>query len=457
MSEHSSLRPKLPRFDFEAGIVIFFALVLVTVGLVVQTSAGQYLRESMRLPHDPFYTFRMQLFYLVPAIFACVFFARTNLERLRKYTWHILAGACVLLVCARFAIPGVSFCGATFPGVKVNGAWRWINLGVLRLQASDPAKIALVFALAHYLAGAQRFFQREKIEWFDRSGRFPIPTRAAREDFLNGFLKPFLIIGAVCGLVALGPDLGTMVLCATVGIAMVFLAGGRLRYLVPVVSCVAALIPGVVYFWRSRGLGRALSAIDPALADQAEIFFTNRFARVLSFLDPEGTQEAEGHQLWQSLLGFGSGGTNGVGLGDGVQYRYFMPEAHTDFVFAVVGEEFGFVRSAVVALVFLGLFVVVWFRLRKIPDVFHFCLCFGAMFFIVLQAIINMCVVTGLLPTKGMSLPFISYGGSNLVVMFSFVGIIINSMRNWRKTVFPPPLVPVEMPEEKIATREKIS
>ncbi len=450
-------RSRLPRFDFEAGIVIFVALALAVLGLVVQTSAGQYFRESMRMPPDPLYTFRMQLVYLVPAILACVFFARVNLEFLRKYTWYILVVACVLLLCARVAIPSVKFFGATFPGVEVNGSWRWINLGVLRLQASDPAKIALVFALAHYLSGAQRFLQQEKITWFGRCGKIPFPTRAARQDFLNGFLKPCLIVGVVCGLVALGPDIGTMVLCATVGFAMIFIAGGRLLYIVPVVAISLTLIAGTVFLWLNQGLGRALSFVDPALAENADVFFTNRFARVLSFLDPEKTQTAEGLQLWQALLGLGSGGTDGVGLGDGLQYRYFMPEAHTDFVFAVVGEEFGFVRAAGIAVCFLVLFGAVCRRLRKIPDVFHFNICFGAMLFVVLQALINMCVVVGLLPTKGMSLPFISYGGSNLVVMFSFVGLIINSMRSWRKTVFPPPPVPAEFPEENFSDKEKIS
>ncbi len=448
MSEGPNPRSRLPRFDFEAGIVIFVAIALAVLGLVVQTSAGQYLRESMHMPHDPLYTFRMQFVYLVPALLAGWFFARVNLEFLRKYTWHILAAACVLLVCARFAIPGVKFFGATFPGVEVNGSWRWINLGVIRLQASDPAKIALVFALAHYLAGAQRFLQQEKFEWFDSRRKIPIPSRAFRNDFLNGFFKPCLIIGAVCGLVALGPDVGTMVLCATVGLAMIFIAGGRLLYIVPVVAISAGGVAGTVLLWLNKGL---------SFSETADVFFTNRFARVLSFLDPEKTQNAEGHQLWQALLGLGTGGTNGVGLGDGVQYRYFMPEAHTDFVFAVVGEEFGFVRAAGIALCFLVLFGAVCYRLRKIPDVFHFNLCFGAMLFIVLQALINMCVVVGLLPTKGMSLPFISYGGSNLVVMFSFVGLIINSMRSWRKTVFPPSPVPAEFPEEKISDKEKIS
>lgn len=414
MTERSGSSPRLPRFDTDAGIVIFIAVVLAVFGLVIQTSAGQYMRESMRMPHDPLYTFRMQLLYLVPAVAAAVFFARVNLRWLRKYVWWWFGGACILLICARFAIPGVKFFGSTFPGVEVNGSWRWINLGIIRLQASDVAKIALVFAMAHCLAGAQRYLQHQKIKWFHPK-YFPLPSKEALVDFGEGFFKPCLVIGSVCGLIALGPDLGTMALCAAVGFTMLFLSGGRLAYIIPVVTAGLSAFSVIVYFW------------------------PNRLARVLAFLDPEGTKQNEGYQLWQALIGFGCGGPSGTGLGDGVQYRSFLPEAHTDFVFAVIGEELGFIRTTATVFCFLVLFVCVIWRLRKIPDIFHFNLCLGAMLFIVLQALINMGVVTGLLPTKGMSLPFVSYGGSNLVVMFSLVGIVINAMRSWKKEVFLPP------------------
>lgn len=420
MSEHFGAPFRRPRFDPDAGIVVLIVIGLAVFGLVVQTSAGQFMRASMRLEHDPLYTFRMQLLYFVPALAAGIFFARINLLWLRKYVWHLFAGACVLLVCARIAIPGVKLFGATFPGVEVNGSWRWINLGLLRLQASDFAKIALVFSMAHYLSDAQRFLQHEKIVWLRRRKFVFLPTREAVSDFLNGFFKPCLIIGALCGLIALGPDLGTMALCAAVGFAMLFLSGGRLRYMVPVIAAGVSVFSAVVYFW------------------------PNRLSRVLAFLDPEGTKLREGYQLWQALVGLGCGRINGSGLGDGVQYRYFLPEAHTDFVFAVVGEELGLVGAASVGLCFLALFLIVWARLRQIPVVYHFNLCLGALLFVILQALINMCVVTGLLPTKGMSLPFISYGGSNLVVMFSLVGVVLNAMRSWRKSAFPPTIEPPE-------------
>lgn len=428
--------PKIPRFDFDAGIVIFIALALAIFGLTVQTSAGQYMRAAMKLPHDPLYTFRMQMVFFVPALLAGFFFLRVNLQWLRKYAWQIFGIACVLLVCARIAIPGVKISGATFPGVEVNGSWRWINLVFLRFQASDFGKIALVFVLARYLAAARRFFRHEKITWIRGKKisrafplKIPLPTRDALADFSNGFLKPCIVIGILCGLIGgIGTDLGTMMLCAAVGFTILFVSGGRIRYLAPSVAAGLAGLSVIVYFW------------------------PNRMARIISFFDPEGTKNDEGYQLWQALLGFASGGANGSGLGDGMQYRYFLPEAHTDFVFAVVGEELGFVCTATVALCFLALFLIVASRLRKIPDVFHFNVCLGALLFIVLQALINMGVVTGLLPTKGMSLPFISYGGSNLVIMFSLVGILINAMRNWRREVFPPALnfsEPEILPTEK--------
>lgn len=414
MSNRSGSPAKHPRFCFEAGIVVSFALLLAVFGLVVQTSAGQYMRGTTTGTHDPLYTFRMQLLYFVPALVAMVFFMRVNLTALRRYVWVIFIAACVLLGCALFAIPGVKFFGSTFPGVEVNGSWRWINLGFLRLQASDVAKIALVFTLSHYLADAQCFLRGDKKKWFRGIPFLSLPTREISVELFNGLVKPCAIIGVVCALIGCETDLGTMVLCAAVGLIMLFLSGGRIRILIPAAAVAIAGLCAVVYFW------------------------PNRMARVFAFLDPEGTKLKEGYQLWQALVGFGCGGISGTGLGEGMQYRYFLPEAHTDFVFAVVGEELGFVCTLAVAIFFLLFFFAVVHRLQKIPDVYYFNLCLGASLFVVLQALINMCVVTGLLPTKGMSLPFISYGGSNLVVMFSFVGIIFNAMQNWRTNAFPP-------------------
>ena len=148
-------------------------------------------------------------------------------------------------------------------------------------------------------------------------------------------------------------------------------------------------------------------------------------------MDVEANANDSGYQLWQGMLAFGVGGVDGVGLGLGRQQVHFLPEAHTDFIFPVIGEELGLFCTLLIVVLFLFLFLGSYWKLRNAPRVFEYQLALGAVLFISLQAIINMGVVTGLLPTKGMSLPFISYGGSNLVVTFVFLGWVVNVFRKW--------------------------
>ena len=209
----------------------------------------------------------------------------------------------------------------------------------------------------------------------------------------------------LCGLIAIEPDLGTMVLCAAVAGTMLFVAGVRHLYVWPLVGLASTVLSVVVLGWE------------------------NRRNRVISFLYPEEHKQGVGYQLWQGMRGFACGGTDGAGLGNGMQQEAFLPEAHTDFIFAIVGEELGLWFTLGVAAAFLAFFALVVSHLPRQQDVFRFNICLGAMLFIVYQALINMGVVTGLLPTKGMSLPFISYGGTNILMMFALVGLILNCMR----------------------------
>lgn len=389
---------RFPRISFEAGLIVFIAVGLSIFGLIVQTSAGQYHQSG-----DSLYTFKRQAIFLVPALLFGVVTARLNLERFRRHVWWILALAMVVLF--SIYIPGF--------GKEVNGSRRWVDFAFFRLQVSDPAKIALVFVLAHYLAGAQRYFLPVKFKWFERRGPFYVPTPEARADFLYGFLIPAGIIGLICSGVAVEPDLGTTVLCAAVGFTMLFLAGGRCRYIFPIIVSGLIAFAFIVYHW------------------------PNRLKRVLSFWDPEGLKEDGSYQLWNALTGIASGELFGKGLGEGMIYRGFLPEAHTDCVFAVIGEEFGFCGTVLIPVAFLALFGLVISQLRKITDVFYFNTCLGSGLFILFQAMVNMFVNLGLAPTKGMSLPFISYGGSNLVVMFIFIGLIWNAIHRWRASAFP--------------------
>ena len=186
-----------------------------------------------------------------------------------------------------------------------------------------------------------------------------------------------------------------------------FLAGVRLKFLIPTAFAVLSLFMVAVYH-------------DPI-----------RLRRITSFLDVEGNRSDSAYQLWQGILAFGAGGIHGVGLGSGRQQMSFLPEAHTDFIFAIVGEELGFLFTSGVVLLFMTLFFVGVLQLKRAPNLYQYLLVMGALLFVTFQALINIGVVTGCLPTKGMSLPFISYGGSNLVFMFVLTGIILNGFRSW--------------------------
>lgn len=392
------------RARWPAAMLVCLAVGLVALGLVVLTSAGKSAK-----PSDPNFIFRRQSMWLPVALLSGAFAAYVNLDWVRRHVWKFYAIACGLMLVVR--IPGI--------GRRVNGSWRWIQFGPVNLQVSDVGKIALILALAHYLANHRRWFSPPRpalLQWrwpfvrflsFRQVQKFPFvaPCNEPSGDFLYGFVGPVAIFGGICSLVLLGPDLGTTILCAAVGGIMLFVAGVRHLFVWPAV-CV--------------GLMGAVGMV---------ILLPTRMGRVLAFLDPEGLKMKESYQLWQGMLAFAVGGRTGAGLGQGMQQESFLPEAHTDFVFAIVGEELGLGFTLGVAAAFLAMFWVVAANLRRQQDVFRFNLCLGAMLFIVLQALINMCVVTGLAPTKGMSLPFISYGGTNLVMMFVLVGLILNCMR----------------------------
>jgi cell division protein FtsW len=318
---------------------------------------------------------RKQLIWLVVATVAGGIAMTVNLEKLRKYAYVLAAGSILLLVLV--LIPGI--------GVEVNGARRWMDFGFMRLQVSEVGKLGLLFAMAHYLAGHRRDLDNP----------------------VKGYLLPCGILAIICGLIILEPDFGTAFLCGAVGGCMLFLAGVRLKFLIPTAIAALTLFSVAVYH-------------DPI-----------RLQRITSFLDVEGNRSDSAYQLWQGMLAFGAGGLHGVGLGAGRQQMSFLPEAHTDFIFAIVGEELGFLFTAGVVVLFMTLFFIGVLQLKRAPNLYQYLLVMGALLFVTFQALINIGVVTGCLPTKGMSLPFISYGGSNLVFMFTLTGIILNGFRSW--------------------------
>ncbi|PHX79781.1 MAG: cell cycle protein [Opitutia bacterium] len=378
--------------------ILLLALSLAVFGLVVQYSAGISLSSTNRTG-----AFFRQLAYVPIAMLAGYALFRLDLDRIRAWRWWILGGACLMMLLAR--IPNI--------GVSVNGSWRWIDFGLFRLQASDLGKLALVIVLADFLARMQRHTLPNRFPLFQLSAREPyVFSRRGWIDFKLGFAQPLGVLLLIAGFIGLGPDLGTIILCCLVGGTMMLISGVRWAYVVPAALLGLTAFAVLIFNW------------------------PNRMRRFTSFLDPWEKRGDEAYQLFEGMVAFGVGGLTGKGAANGIQGRAYLPEAHTDFVFSVIGEEYGLIATTLVALVYLGIFWCAYRAMRSSADLYRFNVCLGATLFLVLQALINMGVVTGLLPTKGISLPFISYGGTNLVIMGCMVGLILNCIRESAQPAF---------------------
>ncbi|SDR67054.1 putative peptidoglycan glycosyltransferase FtsW [Opitutus sp. GAS368] len=356
-----------------ASVIVVCVAALVSLGLVVLFSASSPIKGG------PYAYLYKQFIFLALAIGAGWLVAIADLEHLRRFAWVVAAVSLVSLVLVLFTHP-------------VNGSHRWLGIGGLGLQMTEFAKFALIFSLAHYLAVNQ----------------------SRLHDFWRGFVLPLAWIGVFALLAIVEPDFGAAMLLGAIGVILLYLAGARLKFLLP---CIGTALLGFI----------VLVANNPV-----------RLQRVLSFLDPEANRQGTGYQPWQALLAFAAGGVDGVGLGNGRQQNAFLPEAHTDYIFAIMGEEMGLIFTLLTVALFVTIFVAGLMHVRRAPNLFQFLLVTGCVLLITLQAIINLGVVTSLLPSKGMSLPFISAGGSNLLLMGLLVGVIINSQRTWER---PKPLV----------------
>jgi len=370
-----ALTPELPRARFQlnpAMVIVVCAIALSFLGLTILFSASASYKQG------PYYYLNKQLTGVVIATVLAFVVSRIDLESMRRYVWVI--GGVSVLALLLVLIPHL--------GITVKGSRRWLGFGAMRLQVSEFAKLAMVFCLAHYLTLNQ--------------------TRI--NEFKRGYLFPLAIVGAYAGLILLEPDFGTAALALVIGLILLFLAGAQWRYIVPTVAAAAMAFTVLV------------------------IHNPNRLRRFVAFLDVEGNKSAGTYQLYQSLAAFAAGGTGGAGLGQGRQQINFLPEAHTDFIFAVVGEELGLWFTLGVVVLFTLIFIAGLIHLRRAPNMFQFLLVTGCLLLVCLQAIINLGVVTGVFPTKGMSLPFISAGLSNLLLMGLLVGIIVNTQRSWPRS-----------------------
>ncbi len=363
-----------------ATIIVVCALGLTFLGLTILFSASAWFKNKHGVA-VPYLYLQKQVLGAVFAAGLCWVVSRLDLDYLRRYAWWIAGISLVLLFLV--LMPGL--------GIKVNGSRRWLGLGSVRLQISEFAKLGLVFCLAHYLALNQ--------------------TRIG--EFKRGFLWPLALVAAFVGLVLMETDMGTAALMMAVGLVLLFLAGARWRYIVPSLAVVIAAFGTVL------------------------VLIPNRLERFVAFLDVEGNKSGKTYQLYQALAAYAAGGTEGAGLGQGRQQLNYLPEAHTDFIFSVIGEELGLWFTLGVVVMFTVIFIAGIVHLRRAPNLFHFLLVAGCLMVVCLQAIINIAVVTGVFPTKGMSLPFISAGLSNLFLMGMVLGVILNTQRTWGRAALP--------------------
>ena len=355
-----------------AVILLVAMLLLLTVGVVMLFSTSAL--QARDRYGDANYLLKRQLVWMFVGAAGCVAAAGLPYPKLRGLCGPAVAVSALLLLVV--LVPHV--------GIKVGGARRWLGLGGMRFQPSEFAKLALIIWLAHYLAREKR--------------RIHLASR--------GFVVPMAVTGVFLLLVLAEPDFGSTALLGSVAFGMMFIAGVRLAYLVP--TAVTGLAGFAVLIWHS-----------PV-----------RAARLLAFADLEKYQAGPGYQVYQAVLAFGSGGWSGLGLGNSRQKMFYLPEAHTDFIFPIVGEELGLIGTLAVLLLFMAVLACGVVIAMRAPDLYGQYLGLGITMLIAVQALINIGVVTAWLPTKGLPLPFISFGGSNLMMNLIAVGILLSIFRH---------------------------
>jgi len=344
------------------SLLLFSVLGLIVLGIVMLVSASTGQPQARYLVMQPVWAFI--------GLAALGVAASGDYRWWKKLWWLPLLGALALLTLT--LVHQI--------GIERNNARRWLGVGWFVFQPSEVGKIALIIALAWYGERYQRFMGT----WW------------------RGVVVPGLGVGIMVALIFKEPDVGTALLLSAVGAIMLLLAGMRWRFFLP------PLVVGLV----------------------AIIFFLihdpMRSARLYAWLHPEETRLEIGMQTYQAVAALGNGGWQGVGLGEGRQKLGFVPEHHTDFIFSVIGEELGLIATVGVLVAFLVILFCGVYIAWNAADTFGMLIASGITFLIGLQVLINVGVVTGTLPNKGLSLPFISYGGSNLVVMLASVGLLIN-------------------------------
>ena len=372
-----------------AIVLISCVTLLIALGFVMLMSTGGFSVESA---DDEWAGLKRQAVWLGVGLFACWAMMRLDYHRLQRWAWPVFWICCGVLV----------LCFVPHVGVSKNGAARWIKIAGMQGQPSEFARIGVIVALAAWCARHRE--KRASLTW--------------------GFIYPLLVMAIPIGLIAAEVDLGTAVLLFIVCAAVLFLGGTRWIYIAAMVVAGATLLYAGIFMGDSKTA-------------------KNRQARITAFLHLEDEQFAKdfpevaelNEQQKQGLYALGSGGVTGRGVGDGRQKQHYLPLCHTDFIFPVIGEELGALATlSVIALIlgiaFSGLLIAV-----HAPDRFGKLLGCGLVLLTVVQAMINISVTSGCMPNKGMPLPFVSYGGSNLCCALITVGVLLNIYRQGRPAI----------------------
>ncbi|MBA2623660.1 MAG: putative lipid II flippase FtsW [Chthoniobacterales bacterium] len=354
-----------------SAYILFLAVLgMLVIGIVMLFSTSAFAKDSH---NDVYFFVKRQSVWLCFGLVVCAVAATTDYHFWGR-TWWIWFGLAVVALALCFLPP---------IGMRINGSRRWIGLGGMNFQPSELAKIAAVFFLAYWFA------RNEK-----NSGRF-----------LQGFIIPLSVISILLALIVTEVDLGTTALIGATAFVMMFVAGTS---------------PIILGFLSMAGVGGILFVA---------MTMRERMGRLTAFMHPEMYKEGAGLQQWQALIAWGSGGIEGVGLGEGRQKMAYLPYAHTDFIFPMIGEELGLRISLLVVFLFVVIIICGTMIALHAKDRFGLLLGSGVISLLGLQAAVNIGVTTSLLPNKGLPLPFISYGGSNLAACLFGIGVLISIYR----------------------------
>ena len=354
--------------------ILLITLGLLGFGIVMVYSSSFFRAESAKSIQDGYYFFKKQSLLIIFSIIIMIIASRIPFQFWAKVSPFLMVLSWLLLILV--LIPGI--------GHVAGGARRWLRIGPIGFQPSEIAKIVLIIFIAAFV------------------NRYPDQVKS----FKKGFIPLSLVIGFTILLTIIEPDIGTSVFIALITGILLIIGGIRVSYILPI-----GLIVGAVVF-------ALVASFYPHIQTRMSVFF-----------NPMADSAGKGYQINQAQIALGSGGITGHGLGLSYQKLFYLPQQHTDFILSIIGEELGFIGTMVVVLLF---FFLMWY-VKKIADNtedrFGSLLAIGITLMIVIQAVINIAVVTALMPTKGISLPFISYGGSGLIVFMFAIGILVNIAR----------------------------